>query len=263
VEAASGSGCIYTYRYAPLSNQWPAFPASNVACGSGGEKLGASVAILATGADTFLAVAGAPAATQNSNALAGAAHVYIPNAGALLDFGDLAAQSPAFLDAFGTSVGIDQDYIYVGATGRDNGAGRVGSVSIFKPAFIIGYDFVDEYFPLAPATVGGHCGASLQVDRVQPGFILGCPDSDTVYYAGEGTARVYRPFEFLGSPVWLESLLTYGSQFHGADALGTSVAINGDQAFAGAPKAHFSGQSNNGAFKEFVHDGIFRNGFDG
>jgi len=266
VNAGNGDGCVFTFHYDLPMNKWIPFPASDVACGSGGEKSGSSVAIRQTGPTTFLAVSGAPAATQGANALAGAVHIYFPNNGALLEIGTLAAQdpAPAFLDAFGTSVGIDANYVYVGATGRDNGAGRTGSVTIFKPAFIIGYDYLAEYYPLAPATIGGHCGASLNVDPLPPGgFILGCPDSDTVYFNGEGTARVYRPFEFLGQAVWLESLLTYGTQFHGADALGTSVDIHGDQAFVGAPKAHVAGQTNDGGFREFVPDKLFQNGFEG
>ena len=45
----------------------------------------------------------------------------------------------------------------------------------------------------------------------------------------------------------------------GADALGTSVDIYGNLAVAGAPKA----QAQNGAFKEFVRDNVFQNGFNG
>jgi hypothetical protein len=57
----------------------------------------------------------------------------------LIEIGTLAAPNPAFLDVFGSSVGVDANYVYVGATGRDNGAGRVGSVTIFKPALLAGY----------------------------------------------------------------------------------------------------------------------------
>jgi hypothetical protein len=209
-------------------------------------------------------VAGAPAATQNGHALAGAAHVYFPNNGKLFEVGTLAAQNPApaFLDVFGASVGIDANYVYVGGTGRDNGTARTGSVTIFKPASIIGYNYLAEYFPGTPATDGGHCGASLNVDAVNSQFILGCPGSGGLV-AGEGTARVYRQFSFLGNIVWLESVLSFGDLPHGADALGTSVDIFGDHAFAGAPNHNFSSFIGNGAFKEFVPDKIFQDGFGG
>jgi hypothetical protein len=162
---------------------------------------------------------------------------------------------------FGTSVGIDDSFVYVGATGRDNGVGRVGSVTIFRPSFIIGYDYDSEYFPSSPATIGGLCGASLYVDPNNDQFIMGCPNS-TGTVAHEGTARVYRQFQFVGQTVWAESVLSFGQQPHGGDALGRSVALAGDHAFVGAPDVSFPPpQTGNGGWKEFQPDLIFRNGF--
>jgi hypothetical protein len=257
-------GCVVAYRY--TGSAWVNFQAQNEVCdGHGGDELGSSVAILRTSASSFLLVAGAPGEPQNGNALAGGAHVYIPNpdtgTGGFVEVGTLAADSPTSFDFFGTSVGIDNQYIYVGATGRDNGAGRVGSVTIFKPASIIGYDNLAEYFPGTPATIGGHCGTALSVDAANAQFILGCRDS-TGTVANEGTARIFKRFTFLGSPVWLESVLSFANQPHGADALGSSVALFGNQAFAGAPNAHLPGDSGNGAWKAFVPDAIFADGFD-
>jgi hypothetical protein len=264
----SANGCISAFHFDILTQTWNNLPAVNdIVCSSiSGAAFGSSVAIQRTGASSFLLVAGAPGESQNGNALAGGAHVYIPNpntgVGGFVEVGTLAADSPTTFDFFGTSVGIDSQYVYVGATGRDNGAGRVGSVTIFKPASVIGYDNLAEYFPGAPATIGGHCGASLSVDAANSQFILGCPDSGDPYYSGAGTARVYRQFMFLGQPVWLESVLGYGTQPHGANfSLGRSVAIAGDQAFAGAPNAHFTGQTGNGSWKAFVPDEIFGDGF--
>ena len=113
-------------------------------------------------------------------------------------------------------------------------------------------------FPGPPATVGGHRGASLNVDPIKSGFILGCPNSGGLV-TGEGTARVYRALSFLGNPVWLESLLSFGDFPHGAGALGTSVDMHGDHAFAGAPNYNTA----DGEFKEFEPDAIFRDGFGG
>lgn len=268
VHSQNGDGCVLGYIYNTGTHNWELPPGiSTYACGSNGEQLGASVAIHSTGTNSFLLVAGSPGETQNGNLLAGGAHVLFPNPNAAtgtdwLEVGTLAADNPGTFDFFGTSVGIDANYVYVGATGRDNGAGRVGSVTIFKPASIIGYDYLSEYFPGAPATIGGHCGASLSVDQKNAQFILGCPDSDDAYYAGAGTARAYRQFTFLGQPVWLESVLSFGTQFHNAgDSLGRSVALFDNEAFAGAPNFHFTGQSGNGIWKAFVPDKIFNDGF--
>jgi hypothetical protein len=260
----NGNGSAYVYQR-NASGQWQIFNGNAVVTGGVGGELGASVAIRQTSSTTFIMVAGAPAETQNAHALAGAVHIYIENVQGtgLLDIGPLTAQNPAFLDVFGTSVGIDANYIYVGATGRDNGAGRVGSVTIFQQGTIFGYNYLAEYFPGTPATIGGHCGASLSVDAANSQFILGCPNSDDVYFAGVGTARVYRQFVFLGQTVWLESVLDFGTALHGAgDALGSSVSIYGDHAFVGAPNAnlHAAGQ---GRVSEFVPDKIFQDGFGG
>ncbi len=267
VHSQNGNGCVLGYIFNTTSQQWELPPGiSTYACGSTGAELGASVAIQSTGTSSFLLVAGAPGETQNGNLLAGAAHVLFPNPNAAtgqdwLEVGTLAADNPGAFEFFGTSVGIDNSFVYVGATGRDNGVGRVGSVTIFKPASIIGYDYLSEYFPGAPATIGGHCGASLSVDAKNSQFIVGCPDSDGVQ-SKEGNARLYKMFTFLGQPVWLESLLGYGNTFHsGGDSLGASVALFDKEAFVGAPNFHFSGQSGNGTWKAFLPDKIFADGF--
>jgi hypothetical protein len=261
----SAGGCVDTYHLTGAQD-WVALPAQSEACGAHpGDEMGSSVAILRVSSSSFVLVAGAPGEAQNGNALAGGAHVFIPNpdtqAGGFVEVGALAADSSTVFDFFGSSVGIDNQYIYVGATGRDNGAGRVGSVTIFKAASIIGYDNLAEYFPGAPATIGGQCGTALSVDASHAQFIVGCRNS-TGTTAGEGTARIFQRFTFLGSPVWVESVLSFGNQTHGADALGSSVALFDKQAFAGAPDAHIPPSSGNGAWKAFVPDEIFGDGFD-
>lgn len=259
-------GCVSTYQWNPVMPRLRPLPAiDNNVCGVDGAVLGGSLAMRRTGDATFLLVAGAIGESQNGNALAGAAHVYVPNpnvgTGGLIEIDTLAAPNPAFLDVFGTSVGIDANYVYVGATGRDNGIGRVGSVTIFKQAFLIGYDFLNEYFPVE-ADIGGHCGASLHVDRFSEQFIVGCPDSSGTFI-DDGNARVFRKSLFLGQPVWTESLLTTGSLGTGPDHLGSSVAIFGNQAFVGARTINAAGpDTNNGGWWEFGPEVYFANGFE-
>jgi hypothetical protein len=267
-KASNDRGCVSTYRYYVALPHWRNFPAiDNTLCDTPGTDLGSSLAIRRTGDDAFVMVAGAPGESQNGNALAGAAHVYVPNpnvgTGGLIEIGTLAAPNPQFLDVFGTSVGVDANYVYVGATGRDNGVGRVGSVTIFEPALVLGYNLLDEYFPGAPATIGGHCGASLAVDQFNDQFIVGCPDS-TGTIAQEGNARIFAKTLFLGQPVWFESRIGFGNLAHGADHLGTSVAVTGNQAFVGAPKTDSRPpDAANGSWWEFSSDDtIFEDGFE-
>lgn len=265
---SNDSGCVATYRYNTTAQQWQALPATgNFICGVIGAELGASLAIRRTGDETFIVVAGAPGETQDGNALAGAAHVYVPNpnagSGGLVEIGTLTALDPQFLDVFGTSVGIDADYVYVGASGRDNGAGRVGSVTIFEPGFPIGYDLLNEYFPGAPATIGGHCGAALSVDEYTDQFVVGCPDSNGTV-AQEGNARLFKKTIFLGQPVWFETFLGFGNTPHGADHLGSSLALLNDQVFLGSPGTDVLPVGiNHGGWWEFTSDdGIFEDGFE-
>lgn len=267
VHSQNGKGCVLGYIYNTATHQWELPPGiSTYACGSEGAALGSSVAIHSTGSDSFLMVAGAPGETQDGKLLAGGAHVFTPNpntdVGGWVEVGTVQANNPDAFDAFGTSVGIDANYLYVGATGRDNGAGRVGSATIFKPAFLLGYNYLSEYFPLAPATIGGRCGASLSVDAKNSQFIVGCPDSDGAE-PKEGNARIYTMFMFLGQPVWLESLLSYGNIFHNSgDSFGASVALFDKEAFVGAPKYHLPGSASNGLFRAFVPDKLFADGFE-
>ena len=262
---SSNAGCVATFRRTQGAvPPWNNFPATQgFVCGAAaGDVLGASVAILQTGSTTFLAVAGAPGETHNGQAAAGGAHVYAPDPGGngLLEVGTLAAQNAALLDSFGTSVGIDAGYVYVGATGRDNGSGRTGSVTIFQPASPIGYNVTTEIFPQAQADTGGLCGAALAVDPVHSQFVLGCPSTDGTV-ADEGVARVYRPTA-AGSNVWQESVLTFGNLPHGADDMGRSLAILGDSVFAGAPLRDASA-TDHGAVEVFAFDDIiFADGFE-
>lgn len=168
------------------------------------------------------------------------------------------------MDAFGSSVGIDDNFVYIGGVGRDNGVGRVGSVTVFQPAsgLFAGYVYLNEYFPGDPATIGGRCGASLSVDAINGEFIIGCPNSTDGSTSSVGTARVYKQFEFLGQPIWLENVLRYGDENFGADALGSSVAINGIYAFAGTPKSGGVPEPNQGGFQAFIEDPIFADGFE-
>lgn len=267
VDAGGGSGCVSGFRYDIPAQAWQSLPAlGNSTCGVAGAALGASLAIRRTGDATYRMVAGAPGESRSGQALAGAAHVFAPNPnttiGGLIEVGTLGAPDPAFLDVFGTSVGIDANHVYVGASGRDNGIGRVGSVSIFTPNPTAGYDFQAEIFPQAPATLGGHCGAALAIDRHNSDkVVIGCPDSNGTV-ALEGQARLLRKTTFLGQPVWLETPLTFGATPHGADGLGASLAVAGNRFFVGAPRTDAAPSGvDNGAWYEF-NDVLFRNGFD-
>ncbi|MBN8480642.1 MAG: FG-GAP repeat protein [Xanthomonadales bacterium] len=264
---SNDAGCLQTLHFNLATQHWQGLPAVHpFTCGTPGAKLGASLAIRRTGDANFLVVAGAPGESVNGQALAGVARAFVPNpdavAGGLVAVGVLTAPDPTFLDVFGSSVGVSANHVYVGATGRDNGAGRVGSVLVFQPAPITGYSFVGEYFPGPPATIGGHCGASMAVDRANEQIVIGCPES-AGSVANEGTARLLRKTTFLGQPVWLETTLTLAGLPHGADAFGSSLAVTGERVFVGARTTDEAPTgSDNGAWYEYGPERIFRDGFE-
>lgn len=266
---AVNAGCAYVTHYD--KDFWTGgggpIDIGSVCSGTAGDSLGASVAVNSLGDGQIMLIAGAPGSMQNGQAAAGSANAYVRISGTLTLIDTLLPPNPALIDSFGTSVAIDDDRVYVGATGRDlAGVGRTGSVSLFEPAFILGYDFVREIFPAAPRNPGDLCGASVYPDRSSgSGFAVGCPGADGTI-TNQGAVRVYRPFPFMGNTLWLDQLVTLTDEPHGADDLGRSLVIADDRVFAGAPLADDAIGNNNGGVFEFANgiviDAVFRDGFD-
>jgi hypothetical protein len=258
-----GVGCAYVSRLSDQPFSSGSYSEIGSVCGANaGDAFGASVAVRGLSSTQLNLVVGAPGVAQGDQAAAGAAYVYVLVNGNLTDVGDLHADTPHLIDSFGTSVAVDSHRVYVGATGRDNGSGRTGSVTLFTPAFIIGYNFDSELFPGNGAHAGDLCGASLYLDSATDnGFITGCPGSDGTV-ANEGAARIFRQYEFLNTLVWLDDLLSWGSTAHGADDLGRGVAMVADHAYVGAPLANDAVGTDNGAVEVFAPDSIFRDGFN-
>lgn len=256
----AGVGCVYLTYF----NDSLAFTEKGSTCGANnGDLFGASVAVRGLSNSNMNLVVGAPGEAQGGQVAAGAVHLYVLASNTLTSFGDVHAQTPAILDTFGSSVAIDSHRLYVGANGRDKtGVGRTGSVSLFTPAFIIGYDFEAEVFPSAGAKAGDLCGASLYLNSaLDHGFAMGCPGSDGLVN-GEGFVRVVEPIPFLNGTLWLDSVLNLGDLPHGADDVGRGVVLVADHVYAGAPLADDAVGTNNGSVEEFALDLLFANGFD-
>jgi len=252
----SGGGCA-VLRY--LGDDGTFIDKGSVCGATSGDALGASVAVYSLGATNLLMLAGAP----GEGSSAGGAHVYYLVGGNPTKLSDLQAQSPGLFDFFGTSVAIDSQRIYVGATGRDKaGVGRTGSVTLFNPGGPNHYTFDTELFPGSGANPGDLCGASVYPNPIGTDFVVGCPGSNA-QFDGEGFARVFEPFALFGGTVWVDHVLQMGSLPHGADDLGRGVAIVGDRAFAGAPLSDSLLGNDNGAVQVFAVDSIFADGFGG
>jgi hypothetical protein len=252
----TGAGCAFvTY----LGDDQSSSNKGSVCGASNGDAFGASVSVYSFGATNLLMAVGAP----GEGGSAGGAHIYYLVGGNLTTLSDLQAQSPGLFDFFGTSVAIDSNRIYVGATGRDKaGVGRTGSVTLFNPGGPNHYAFDTELFPGSNANPGDLCGASVYPNALGTEFVVGCPGSNA-QFDGEGFARVFEPFPLFGGTVWVDHVLQMGSLPHGADDLGRGVAIVGDRVFAGAPLSDSALGNDNGAVQVFAVDEIFVDGFDG
>lgn len=257
---ASGAGCATVGH---LANGGQSNLMSNV-CGPNASNFGSSLAIRHLDSSHFMLAVGAPAAAQGDQQLAGQVGIYIAPTSPPLDqpllLETLTATSPAFLDAFGTSVAMDGSRIHVGGTGRQkSGVGRTGSVSIFKPCGIIGHCLETEVFG---PTAGDLCGAALAANTraIGAAFAMGCPGyDDTVDDAGRVAYVRYR--YLAGSWSWAPAFIGMGDLPHGGDGLGRSVALASGFVFAGAPGNDDLG-SNNGVVRIFAPDRIFADDFD-
>lgn len=254
---SGGNGCVRIDYHAGSTHTY-----GGAACGTGGGKLGASLALYSASPTFYVLVAGAPAMAQGAESLAGEAYVYVPIDGTITKLDTLKAQNPGFLDAFGASVALDETHIYVGGTGRvKSGVGRTGSVSVFAQSGLIGWRFAAELIPGA-ADVGDLCGASLSARHEADGlFAMGCPGWDGLVN-NEGRVIVLREFDFMGTPIWSQDRLDMGDLPHGADDLGRDIALVGDHVYAGAPNHDDAVGMNNGIVRVFAPDRIFEDGFD-
>jgi hypothetical protein len=252
-----GDGCVRIDHHAGGTHTY-----GGAACGTGGGKLGASLALYSASDTFYVLVAGAPAMAQGDQALAGEAYVYVPIDGTITKLDTLKAENPGFLDAFGGSVALDATHIYVGGAGRvKNGVGRTGSVSVFAPSGLIGWSFDTELFPGAGAA-GDLCGASLSARHEADGRLaMGCPGWDGLV-DNEGRVLVLQAFDFLGTTVWSQDRLDMADLPHGADDLGRAVALVGDRVYAGAPSHDDAVGMNNGIVRVFAPDRIFEDGLD-
>ena len=251
----AGAGCSSLLYFAD-DQSWD--DKGSVCGATSGGAFGASVAVYSFGSADMLMAVGAP----GEGSTAGGAHVYHLSAGSLATLSNLQAANPGIFNFFGTSIAIDSQRLYVGATGGDKpNVGRTGSVTLFNPGGPNHFTLAGEVFPGSDAQAGDLCGASIAVNPIGADFAIGCPGSDA-QSNGEGFARVVQPIPFLGGTLWIDQTLQMGSLPHGADDMGRGVAIVGDHVFAGAPLADDALGSDNGIVQIFGPDKLFADGFD-
>jgi len=251
----AGAGCSSLLYFAD-DQSWD--DKGSVCGAAAGDVFGASVAVYSFGTNDMIMAVGAP----GEGITTGGAHVYHLSGDVLTNLSNLQAEHPGQFGFFGTSIAIDGQRLYVGATGGDKpGTGRTGSVTLFNPGGPNNYTLSGEIFPGSDAHAGDLCGASIGLNLAGNGFAMGCPGSDA-QSNGEGFARVVVPIPFIGGTIWIDQALQMGDLPHGADDMGRGVAMVGDYIYAGAPFADDLLGSDNGIVQIFGPDELFTDGFD-
>ncbi len=225
---------------------------------------GASVAVHVNNGSARLVV-GAPGRTPDPNHDAsGAAYVFDVSVGSAPQIAFLTASNITRLDSFGAAIGYGHGArVFVGAPGRDyNGQHAAGVVFVYAPV-AGGYGAESLVSRGLDAQAGDHFGTSLTYDETSDVLAVGAPDEDGLV-TDEGAAHVFHPYiGGGGGTLWAETAtLSLADLPHGADALGSALALDNGHAYVGAPLVAASGDSAQGLVYVFASDLIFADGFD-
>jgi len=202
------------------------------------DQFGYSVAI---SGDTVLS--GAYLDDTEAGIDAGSAYVFQRTGTTWSQQAKLTAGDGAANDQFGTSVGISGDTAVVGVPNDDTAAGSdTGSAYVFVRSGIVWTR--QAKLTASDARVADHFGSAVAVSG--DSVVVGAPYNNT-------TGSMY-VFVRTGT-VWSEQAKLTASDARSDDELGTSVALSGDTAVAGAPTADTSGKSNTGSAYVFVRTG--------
>lgn len=171
---------------------------------------------------------GSPLDYISNRANQGSAYVYTRTSGTWSQQARLIAANGAEGDRLGTSVSIDADTAVIGAPRRDIGDGQdEGAVYVFKrngsfwspQAYLISDDpNNNDWFGFSVSVAGD-------------ALIAGVPGDYTLLNFEQGSVFIFTR----SSGVWSQFANLYASDGQSGNRLGTSAAISGDNAVAGAP----------------------------
>jgi hypothetical protein len=209
--------------------------------GAAGDQLGWSVAL-----DGDTAVVGAPYADVGGQAGQGAVYVFVRSGGVWKQQARLTAAAGAAGDAFGRAVALDGDTVLVGAPFFAAGANAdQGAAFVFERS---GTVWSERAMLAADGASANGFGSSVALDGGTA--LVGDPSrSDVLQNAGA-------VFVYVGSgATWsLQGVLT-AADAAPHDLLGTSVALDGDTALAGAVGDNAGTAADRGAAYVFRRSG--------
>ncbi len=247
---ASGAGAAYIFvRNGGTWSQQAYLKASN---SDGSDQFGESVAV---NGDTCVVGAraedSASASNQSDNAAgnSGAAYVYTRNGSTWIQRSYLKASNVGAGDLFGDSVAVGDDTIVIGApqessaatgvngNGSDNTAPQSGAAYIFTRS---GNTFVEEAYVKASNT-GANDGFGNSVAVSGASVLVGAPfeDSSATSVNGDenndGSPNAGAAYVFTKTNGdWLQEAYLKASNAEAEDFFGSSVALSGNIAVAGA-----------------------------
>jgi type VI protein secretion system component Hcp len=185
------------------------------------DQFGASVDI-----DGETAIVGAPQ-HDASGADAGAAYVYVRQAGVWQLQQKLTAFDAADIDLFGTSVAISGDTVVVGALGDDDAGDLSGSAYVYTRT---GWSWGFQQKLVAGDTApGDRFGGSVDIELDT--IVVGA-DSDDDDGSGSGSAYVFTR----SAGTWTEQEKLTASDAAAGDSFGEAVAIGADTIVVGSER---------------------------
>ncbi len=220
---------------------WQATMLNRITPGQSGDRFGTSVAI-----DGDYAIVGAPVTNVNNIIEAGAAYIFHFENGKWVEKQQLKAQTPGAGDWFGSSVAISGKYAIVGADPAS--PSNSGMAHIFR-LDQNGWILVKKLTPPA-GQQSENFGYSVAISG--DNAIIGSPGRDVSGKVDAGAAFIAHRDNF----GWdLDGVIHYASDLQEKALFGSSVAIDGDDVFIGAPHVKANNVVNSGQVYAYHYNG--------
>ena len=221
-----GTGAVFVYEYNPsLGAPHPTtnpFVLTHILTGPtpvSGDRFGAALRPLGG-----MLLIGSPGRTVDSIAGVGAAYLYDPSSGKLLQtYRNPTAEAN---DEFGAALAVAGDKVLVGAPGDDKAGLDRGTVHLIDPDTL---QTILEIVNPTPDSVGEKFGAVLAAQGFHA--LIGAPLDNT---AGTNAGGVYMVDLNPDSASYGQLIRTLRSPNPGAGKLGSAIAISGTRALVGA-----------------------------
>ncbi|RYZ50786.1 MAG: hypothetical protein EOP49_13245, partial [Sphingobacteriales bacterium] len=239
IGAAADRGAAYVFFR--NGNAWLQQAKLVAADGAANDNFGIAVSI-----NGNYAIIGAP--YDNTTGIQqGSAYIFMRSGTTWTQQAKITASDMGAYYSFGGSVSINGDYVVVGSAGADGAGLTQGAAYVFvrsgstwsQQAKLTASDgLTEDYFGVSVAISGNYA-------------IIGANGDDVGANVDQGSAYIF----MRNGSSWAQQAKVVGSSAGGADAFGTSVAMDGDYAIVGAPWNDVGGNADQGAAYVFLRNG--------